>query len=68
MELMKPVLFGVAVIAGVLLFSPYEAYLEGAVAFAIVAAAVVGFLMHPRREVFYIRTAVRLIHWSGDRL
>lgn len=54
-----------AVVAGALLFTPYEALLEGAIALAIVLAAIVGFLMHPRREVFYVRTAVRLI--DADR-
>jgi hypothetical protein len=54
----------IAVIAGVaalLLFTPYEAYLEGILALGMVAAAMAGFLMHPRREVFYVRTTVRLI-------
>lgn len=51
----------VAGFAGVLLFTPLEAFLEGIIALAIIVAAVVGFLMHPRREVFYVRTAVRLI-------
>jgi hypothetical protein len=51
----------VAGVAGVLLFTPYEAFLEGVLALAIIVAAVVGFVMHPRREVFYVRTAVRLI-------
>jgi len=60
-ELLTPVLFVVTILAGVLLFTPYEAFLEGVIALAIVVAALVGFLMHPRREVFYVRTAVRLI-------
>ena len=51
----------VAGLAGVLLFTPYEAFLEGVIAFAIVVAALLGFLIHPRREVFYVRTAVRLV-------
>ncbi|HEV3253238.1 MAG TPA: hypothetical protein VG033_02455 [Candidatus Acidoferrales bacterium] len=57
----RAVLVGVVVVAGVLLFTPYEAFLEGIMALVIVAAAVVGFLMHPRRDVFYVRTTVRLI-------
>lgn len=61
MELTKPVIVVVGILAGVLLFTPYEAFLEGVLALAIVVAAVVGFLMHPRREVFYVRTTVRLI-------
>ena len=67
MELSKAafVVAVVALVAGVLLFTPYEAFLEGAIALAIVVAAIVGSLMHPRREVFYVRTAVRLI--DADR-
>jgi len=57
----KSAIFCVALLAAVLLFTPYEACLEGLIALAIVSAAVVGFLMHPRREVFYVRTSVRLI-------
>jgi len=62
MELSRPVVVVVAILAAVLLFTPYEAFLEGIIALAIVVAAVVGFLMHPRREVYYVRTAVPLIH------
>jgi len=65
MELLRPVLVVVTILAGVLLFTPYEAFLEGAIALAIVVAAVLGFLTHPRRDVFYVRTAVRLI--DSDR-
>jgi hypothetical protein len=64
----RVVLLGVVVLAGVLLFTPYEAFLEGLIALAIVAAAVVGFLMHPRREVFYVRTTVRLINPDRNRV
>lgn len=56
----RALIAAVVVLAGVLLFSPYEAFLEGFVALLIVVAVVVGFLMYPRREVFYVRTAVRL--------
>lgn len=62
MELIpRTVLLIVAILAAVLLFSPYEAFLEGTIAVVIVAAAVVGFAMHPRREVFYVRTSVRVL-------
>ena len=44
-----------------MLFTPYEPFLEGVIALIIIATAVAGFLMHPRREVFYVRTSVRLI-------
>ena len=66
MELISRVVFvGVLVLPGVLLFTLYEPFLEGVITLVIVAAAVAGFLMHPRREVFYIRTSVRLI--DADR-
>lgn len=57
----KSAIVVVFILAGVLLFSPYEAFLEGAVALVIIVAVVVGFSIHPRREVFYVRTSVRLI-------
>jgi hypothetical protein len=57
----RAILAAAAILAGALLFTPYEAFLEGAIALLIIAAAVVGFLMYPRREVFYVRTTVRLI-------
>jgi len=60
MEFLRPVLVVVTILAGALLFTPYEALLEGTIALAIVAAAVAGFLLHPRREVFYVRSSVRL--------
>ncbi|MGC1595664.1 MAG: hypothetical protein WA774_09945 [Candidatus Acidiferrales bacterium] len=63
--ILRAVLLFVAILAGALLFTPYEAFLEGMIAIVIVAAAVVGFAMHPRREVFYVRTSVRLI--AADR-
>ncbi len=57
MEEISRVLFlGVAVLAAVLLFTPYEAVLEGVVALAIVAAVLLGFFLHPRKEVYYVRT------------
>lgn len=64
MELIsRPIVFVVVIAAGVLLFTPYEAFLEGVIAVAIIAAAMVGSLMHPRREVYYVRSSVR----STDR-
>lgn len=68
MELIfRALLLRVAVLAAVLLFTPYEAFLEGFIALAIVAAVVVGFLMYPRREVFYVRTAILLIQPDRNR-
>ena len=56
----KALLVAVVVLAGVLLFGPYEAFLEGLIARVIVVTVVVGFLMYPRREVFYVRTTIGL--------
>jgi len=64
-ELGWPVLLALVVLSGALLFTPYEAVLEGSIALAMVTAVFVGFLMHPRRDVFYVRTAVQLI--DADR-
>src|SRR5579859_753137 len=58
MELAWLALMVVVVLAGALLFTPYEAFLEGAIAAVMVTAVLVGFLMHPRRDVFYVRTAL----------
>jgi hypothetical protein len=60
-EIFTILLLGVAALAAVLLFGSYEAYLETAITFVIVATVVVGFLLYPRTEVFYVRTAVPLI-------
>lgn len=57
----KALLLFVVILAGILLFTPFEAVFEGAIAFVMIAAVVAGFLMHPRRELFYVRTSVRLI-------
>lgn len=57
----RALIVAVVVLAGVLLFSPYEAFLEGFITLVIVVAVIVGFLMYPRREVFYVRTTIRLI-------
>jgi hypothetical protein len=55
------VLAVVMVLAGVLLFTPYEAVLEGVIAAVMVMAVLIGFLMHPRRDVFYVRPALPVI-------
>ncbi len=61
----RAVLLCVLVFAGALLLTPYEAFLEGAIAIIIVTAVAVGFLMFPRKDVFYVRTTVRSIVASG---
>jgi hypothetical protein len=67
MQLVWPVLVVVVILAGVLLFTPYEAVLEGVIASVMVTAVVAGFLMHPRKEVFYVRTTVPLIDTDRNR-
>ena len=62
MELIsRALLLILVVLAAVLLLSPYEAWLEGAMALGIVGTVVVGFLMHPRKEIFYVRTSIQVI-------
>lgn len=56
----KAILSGIIVLAAVLLYGPYEGYLEGGIALTIFLAVVVGFLIYPKREMFYIRTAIGL--------
>jgi hypothetical protein len=68
MELAWPVLVVVVVLAAALLFTPYKAVLEGVIASVMVTAVAAGFLMHPRREVFYVRTAIPLIDPARNKL
>jgi hypothetical protein len=49
---------GVAVLVAALLLPSYEAILAGIAAIAMVAVVVVGFLLRPRREMFYLRTTL----------
>ena len=49
---------GVAVLVAALLLPSYEAVLAGLAAIAMVAAVVAGFLLRPRKEVFYLRTTL----------
>jgi hypothetical protein len=65
MDFSRPVIYVVALFAAALLFTPYEAFLEGVIAFAIVAAVIVGFLIYPLREIYYVRTVVRLVDPDG---
>jgi hypothetical protein len=59
-EISKILIVGIWITAGVLLFTPYEAVLETILALLLIAAVVLGFCLHPRRDVFYVRTTVRL--------
>jgi hypothetical protein len=49
---------GVAVLIAVLLLPSYEAILAGLAAIALVAVVVVGFLLRPRKEIFYLPTTL----------
>jgi hypothetical protein len=62
-----PVLAVVAGLAGVLLFTPYEAALEGVIAVVLVTAVLAGFLIHPRKNVFYVRTALPVMDTERNR-
>ncbi len=50
---------GFLLLVALLLFTPYEAPVEAGSAIAIVAAVIVGFALHPRKDVYYVRTAIR---------
>ena len=68
MELIsRALLLILVVLAAVLLFTPYEVWLEGAMALAIVGTVVVGFSMHPRREIFYVRTSMQIMDRNRNR-
>ncbi len=61
MELIwRTVLLGAWIVAGAITFYSGEAVLEGVLAIILVGAVLLGFLLHPRKEVFYVRTAVQL--------
>jgi len=68
MEQAWPVLVVMVILAAALLFTPYEAVFEGFVASVMVTAVAAGFLMYPRREVFYVRTAVPRVDPDGNKL
>ena len=58
---MKPwqiFLVGITGAAAFFSFHAYESALAGLLAIAMVAAVVFGFCLHPRKEVFYLRTTV----------
>jgi hypothetical protein len=63
----KIVVAGVLVLALALLFTPYEPLLEGSIALIMLAAAITGFVMHPRRDVYYVRTGVPVMDIDGNR-
>jgi hypothetical protein len=59
-EISRILLLRLAMLAAIFLSIPYEPVLEVAVALAFVAAVLLCFLLHPRKEVFYVRTTGQL--------
>jgi hypothetical protein len=59
-EISRILLLGLAMLAAIFLSTPYEPVLEVVVALAFIAAVVLGFLMYPRKEVFYVRTSIQI--------
>ena len=57
-EILWILLLGLAMLAAVFLTTPYESVLEVVLAVALVAAVVLGFFLHPRKDVFYVRTTI----------
>lgn len=60
MQMWQIFALGTAVVVAALLLPSYESVLAGLGALIIVAVVVAGFLAHPRREIFYIRTTARI--------
>ena len=63
----KGVILGVFILAGVLLFTPYEALFEEVIAVVMFAAVGAGFLLHPRRDIFYVSSVVQLRRPHNNR-
>lgn len=49
---------GVAVLVAALFLPSYQAVLAGLAAIAMVAVVIIGFLLRPRKEMFYLRTTL----------
>jgi hypothetical protein len=67
-EISKLLIVAVWITAGVSLFTPYEGILETILALLLFVAVVLGFLLHPRSDVFYVRTAVPLKDADGNQM
>ena len=59
-EISKILIVAAWITAGVLLFTPHEAVLETILAVLLIATVLLGFFLHARRDVFYVRTTVGL--------
>jgi len=65
-DLWKIFLVGLYVLAISFLFTPVESILEGSIALVLVAAAIVGFSLHPGKEVYYVRTKRFVFDSNGE--
>lgn len=59
---------GVVLLFLTLFLSAYESFIEAFAAIGFVAIIAIGFFMHPRREVFYIRTSFQHVDIDGALL
>jgi hypothetical protein len=57
---------GAAVVVAALLLPLYEPVLAGLGAVAVVAVVTAGFLLRPRRDVFYVRTTAQRTDFDGN--
>ena len=58
-DILRILFLGLALVAAALLFTSHEAQFEAFVAVAFVAAVIAGFLMFPRKDVYYLKTRVQ---------
>jgi hypothetical protein len=58
-DLAQVALYGFLLLAFLLLGTRYEAALEAVAAIAFIAAVIAGFMLHPRKDVYYVRTKIR---------
>jgi hypothetical protein len=55
-DILRVCFLGLALLAVMLLFTPYEAVLESVIAVAFVAAVIAGFAMQQSKDVYYLKT------------
>jgi hypothetical protein len=65
-DLWKLFLVALYVLALAFLFTPVESILEVTIALGLVVAAIVGFALHPSKEVYYVRTSRHLYDSNGE--
>jgi len=57
---------GAAAVIASLLLPLYEPVIAGLAALAVVVVVGLGFFLHPRRDIFYVRTTVRRFDLDGN--